>query len=150
MKVSEITENFDQLRHSVEASVVTPNSIRINSAVKVIMKKYSTGEYSPSEALQYLEILHQEIQDLFHSDYFDWLINAIPRHFEQLQQDWISLENIIEKYINHVKNKHSLREDETLSKASNGELSPMSNRKVVTKKDKALDKVEQLFKESKK
>lgn len=150
MKISEITESFDQPRHSVEAAVFTPNSIRMNKAIQVAIKKYKSGEFSPSETLQKLEILNQEIENLLYSDYFDYLAATIPRHHTQLQQDWIYLESTIDQYISQIKNKHSLREDLVDFKAANGQLSAMGSKRSKTKKDSAKNKVEQLFKENKK
>ena len=89
------------------------------------MKKYKEGNISPNEAIQYLEIIESFIEELFYSDYFDYVLATIPTHSKKLSEDWLLLENELKNTIQEIKQRNNIREDITDFKAADGQLSAM-------------------------
>lgn len=106
MKISEILENYNQSRHSLEASIFQENIISIDIRRKKILEKYVNREISKNEAIQLLEIIVSFVQELMYSsEYFDFLMHTLPNHFESLAKDWIDLENNIQQSIHQITNR---------------------------------------------
>ena len=157
MRIKEILESkYNEPRHTLAvlaASVPESSLAAVDSSIDKILQAYEKVGDDPEKYVQQLE----KLQDLFLDSLMDvsmW--DSISDSLEgdeqnKLYQDFIEIEDKLERTIQQIKQDNNLREDLTIAKAANGELSPMgSTQKKVDRRDRTRQRVEQIMNGTKK
>jgi hypothetical protein len=105
MKIREIIESLDKIANSVEASIFKPSTISVNSDINQVLSDLRNNVIGKNQAIFSLEQVATLIEQLIYSStYFDELENTIPKHFSQLVNDWIELDNKLKTLLQHLRN----------------------------------------------
>jgi len=100
MKIHELIESDE---------ISSPDLWRTSKNVEETMKQYREGFISSEMALEKLEALDQDIKSVIYDNdsYWENMYKKLSGNVTSLAEDWVTMENTIEKYRKEIKNNIS-------------------------------------------